>query len=91
MTGAVKTVVIYRLGSLGDTVVALPFFNRIAELYPAHRRVVLTNVPISSKAAPLLSVLGEGGLVHEAIAYPVGTRDFSELIALRTRLTRRHA
>ncbi|WP_024278765.1 glycosyltransferase family 9 protein [Xanthobacter sp. 126] len=75
-------IVIYRLGSLGDTVVALPFFNRIAELYPDHERIVLTNVPVSSQAAPLLVVLGNKKLVHDAIAYPAGTRDVSALMAL---------
>lgn len=80
-----KTILIYRLGSLGDTIVALPFFNRIAERYPDHRRLVLTNVPVSSKAAPLLSVLGSE-LVHGSIAYPVGSRSPAELWDLRRRL-----
>ena len=47
-----------RLGSLGDKVLSLPFFNRIAELYPDHERVVLTNIPVSAKAVPLVSVRG---------------------------------
>jgi ADP-heptose:LPS heptosyltransferase len=80
-----KTILIYRLGSLGDTIVALPFFNRIAELYPDHRRLVLTNVPVSSKAAPLLSVLGKE-IVHGCISYPVGARSPVKLWDLRRRL-----
>lgn len=80
-----KRLLIYRLGSLGDTIIAVPFFRRIAELYPDHERMVLTNVPVSSKAAPLLSVLGRK-LVHGAISYPVGTRSPAALWDLRRRL-----
>lgn len=83
-----KSVVIFRLGSLGDTVVALPFFNRVAERYPDHHRVVLTNIPISSKAAPLLSVLGKGHLVHDALSYPAGTRSLEDLLAVHRALRR---
>lgn len=80
------TTVIYRLGSLGDTLVALPCFHAIERATPGHRRVVLTNFPVSAKAAPLQGVLGDSGLVHEALAYPVGTRSLRELWALRKRL-----
>ncbi|MFG1185640.1 glycosyltransferase family 9 protein [Xanthobacter aminoxidans] len=80
-----KRLIIYRLGSLGDTIIALPFFRRVAELYPDHERIVLTNVPVSSKAAPLLSVLGTE-IVHGALSYPVGTRSPAALWDLRRRL-----
>lgn len=81
-----NTVVIYRLGSLGDTLVALPCFHAIEQATPGQRRVVLTNFPVSSKAAPLQVVLGDNGLVHEAMAYPVGTRSLKALWALRKQL-----
>ena len=85
-----KRILIYRLGSLGDTIVALPFFNQIADLYPEHERIVLTNAPVSTKAAPLLSVLGTE-IVHRSIAYPVGTRDPLELLRLIRDLRARRA
>jgi len=81
-----KTVVIFRLGSLGDTVAALPCFHAIARRFPEHRRLVLTNVPVASNAAPLLSVLGEEALVQGSIAYPVGLRNLGALLDLRERL-----
>jgi heptosyltransferase-3 len=37
---------------------------------------------VSSKAAPLEVILREGGLIHAAIAYPVGTRSVRELRVL---------
>lgn len=74
-----QTIVIYRLGSLGDTVVALPCFHRIAASFPEARRLVLTNRPVSSKAAPLETVLGPGGFIDGVIEYPIRTRDPGEL------------
>jgi len=81
-----ETVVIYRMGSLGDTVVALPCFHAIRRAYPDHKRVVLTNFPVSSKAAPLAVVLGDGDFIQQAIAYPVGTRNLGKLFNLAREL-----
>jgi ADP-heptose:LPS heptosyltransferase len=81
-----RRIVIYRLGSLGDTVVALPCFHKVAQTWPDAERIVLTNFPVSSKAAPLENVLREGGLIHEAIAYPVGTRSIGKLWVLAKHL-----
>ena len=62
--GSARTVLIFRLGSLGDTVVALPSFRLIARSFPAARRVVLTNVPRSAQETDLDAVLAGTGLVH---------------------------
>src|ERR1700736_3562632 len=89
MTTSVKKqerVVIYRLGSLGDTVGALPCFHKVAQVWPDAERIVLTNFPVSTKAAPLEVILREGGVIHEAIAYPVGTRSIGRLWPLATQL-----
>ncbi len=69
-----ETILIYRIGSLGDTIVALPCFHKIAQSFPNSTRIVLTNFPVSTKAAPLETILGDSGLVHRAIAYPIGAR-----------------
>jgi ADP-heptose:LPS heptosyltransferase len=68
-------VLVFRLGSIGDTVVALPCFHGIARAYPNHRRVLLTNALTSRRASSAESVLDGTGLVNEVIYYPVG--DFS--------------
>ena len=67
-------IIIYRLGSMGDTIVALPCFHRIAESFPAANRILLTNFPVSSKAAPVESILRGSGLIERAMAYPIGSR-----------------
>jgi ADP-heptose:LPS heptosyltransferase len=79
-------ILIYRLGSLGDTVLALPCFHLIREIYPEARIEVLTNAPVSGKAAPLESILAGTGLIDGAIHYPLGLRDPLGLLALAQRL-----
>ncbi len=64
---------VYRLGSLGDTVVALPIFHLIERTYPDAARRVLTNEPVADAAAPLQSVLWPG-FAEDYPAYPVGLR-----------------
>jgi ADP-heptose:LPS heptosyltransferase len=73
---------VYRLGSLGDTVVALPCLNLIRASFPDVRLVFLTNRPVSNKAAPMESVLGTGYFAHETLCYPVGTRNPWDLFSL---------
>lgn len=71
-----ENILIYRLGSLGDTVVALPVFHKILEHYPDVKNItLLTNKPVASKAAPLEAVLGNGIFFNDVISYPVGTRN----------------
>ena len=78
----VKRVLIYRLGSLGDTVVALPSLHLVAGAFPNAERRMLTNFPVSVKAPAAAAVLAENGLVHGYIRYTVGTRSPSVLANL---------
>ena len=79
-------ILVYRLGSLGDTVLALPCFHLIREKYPDSHVTVLTNAPVSGKAAPLESILAGTGLIDEVLHYPVGLRDPKQLAELRETL-----
>ncbi|KAA6455587.1 glycosyltransferase family 9 protein [Acidobacteria bacterium AB60] len=79
---SVRKVLIYRLGSLGDTVVALPCFHLIARAFPNATRVLLSNYPVHAKAPASAAVLDGSGLVHGYMRYTVGTRDFGELLRL---------
>jgi len=84
-----KRILIYRLGSLGDTIIALPCFHLIREKYPDSGIVLLTNKPVASKAAPLEAILGNktNYFYDKIINYPVGTRNpfllLSIIIAIR--------
>ena len=70
----VRRVLIHRQGSLGDTVMALPSLHVVRRAFPMAERRLLTNIAVSRVAAPALDLLKPAGLVHAAIAYPVGTR-----------------
>jgi len=78
-----RRVLIYRIGSLGDTLVALPILHEIARRFPDAERRLLTNFPVQAKAPAAAAILGESGLVHGYMRYSVGTRSLSALMQLR--------
>lgn len=77
-----EAIIIYRLGSLGDTLVALPCFNKVRQAFPTARITLLTNKPVSTKSAPAEAVLGGGHFLNDVIAYTIGTRNPLRLLHL---------
>jgi heptosyltransferase-3 len=88
MPSKMKRVLIYRMGSLGDTVVALPALHLIARSFPDAERRMLTNFPVSVKASAAEAVLGESGLVDGYFRYSMGTRSPVALLRLWWQLIR---
>lgn len=84
----IKRVLIYRLGSLGDTVVALPSFHLVARAFPDAERCLLTNFPVDPRAPSAKSVLEDSGLVHSYVPYPRGVRAPQQLKELATKIRR---
>jgi heptosyltransferase III len=84
----VQRVLIYRLGSLGDHVVALPAYHQIARCFPNAERRLLTNIPVQANAPAAAAVLGNSGLIHGYINYPVGMRSPSQILAVRREVGR---
>lgn len=82
MRNGPQRVLLYRLGSLGDTLVALPALHLVARQFPDAERRLLTNFPVNVKAPPAAAILGESGLVHGYFRYTVGTRSPRELWSL---------
>lgn len=78
----VRRILIYRLGSLGDTIAALPCLHLLERSFPGSERRMLTNFPVQAKAPAAAAVLGDSGLVHGYIPYTVGTRRPDELLRL---------
>jgi heptosyltransferase III len=70
-----RRVLIYRVGSLGDTVVAIPCLHLIERTFPNAERALLTNFPVHAKAPAAKAVIGDSGLVHRYIDFAVGTRN----------------
>jgi ADP-heptose:LPS heptosyltransferase len=82
--GKTKTrrVLVYRLGSLGDMLVAVPALHLVARAFPEAERRMLTNFPVNSKAPAAAAVLDGSGLVQGYMRYEVGTRSARELLGL---------
>ena len=78
------TILIFRIGSLGDTLVALPAFHLIRQQYPTSRIVLLTNTPMKGmvKVAPSHQILIGSGLVDDYIEYPHKTAGIRDLVKL---------
>ncbi len=85
---SVRRVLIYRLGSLGDTVVTLPTLHVIERAFPQAERLLLTNVPVHAKAPAAWAILEGSGLVHGTMSYPVGTRNPLKLARLAWEIRR---
>jgi len=77
-----RRVLVYRLGSLGDMLVALPALHLVARAYPEAERRMLTNVPVSTKAAAAAAILEGSGLIQGYVRYSAGTRSVGELARL---------
>jgi heptosyltransferase-3 len=88
MAKKTRRVLLYRLGSLGDMLVALPALHLVARAFPDAERRLLTNIPVSTKAPPAAAILEGSGLVHGYMRYAVGTRSISELAALWWKIAR---
>lgn len=78
----ITRVLIYRLGSLGDTVVALPALHLVARTFPNAKRLMLTNFPVHAKSPASAAVLGDSKLIDGYISYPVATRNYRQLARL---------
>ena len=78
-----KRVIVYRFGSLGDTLVVLPAFHLVRRAFPVAHITLLTNIPVHAKAAPMEAVLGGGNFYDDVLRYPVSLRNFDGLVRLR--------
>ena len=72
---------------MGDTVISLPCFHAVRQAYPLAEITLLTNFPISSKAAPMFGLLGVySGIIDDAFKYTLGLRNPFEAMLLILRL-----
>src|SRR5258708_35311524 len=88
MASSTKRVLIYRLGSLGDTLIALPALHLIARAFPDAERRLLTNFPVNVKAPPAAAILENTNLIHGYFRYAARTRSPRELLSLWWQLLR---
>lgn len=81
-----RRILIFRIGELGDTLIALPSFQLVREHFPTAHIALLSNLNSREKHVTPDQVLPEG-IIDELITYPSsssGTRGFEMLQLLRT-------
>jgi ADP-heptose:LPS heptosyltransferase len=76
------------MGSLGDTLIALPALHLVERAFPDAERCLLTNFPVNVKAPPAAAILENSGLIHGYFRYAAGTRSPRELLSLWWQLVR---
>lgn len=82
-----EAIIIFRIGSLGDTIVALPCFHLIARKFAGARRILVTDTPISERTAPVESVLGKSGLIDQVVYFPAPQhRSLGDFLKLRSQI-----
>ncbi len=81
-----KRMLIYRLGSLGDTIIALPCFHLIAHTFPDAKRYLFGDLIANVKASHDSAILCDSGIVQHYLSYPVGLRSPGELVKLRRKI-----
>jgi len=85
------TVIIFRIGSIGDTVCALPCFHQIANKFANFNRVILTDIPTAKKGAPVESLIGNSGLIHDILYFPATNRTIADLLEIRRQIRKTKA
>jgi len=86
-------VLVFRIGSLGDSVVATPALRCIRERFPGAHIVLLTNAPIDGgvKAAGSYQVWAGSGLIDSYLRYPIGGLRLADVRRLAGEIRRHRA
>jgi heptosyltransferase-3 len=83
---AKQKVVVFQIGSLGDTVISMPCYREIARRHPEAERYLLTNFPIGNKMVAAEALLKPCGLVQGSVKYPMPLRGVRDTLDLYRRL-----
>lgn len=75
-------ILVFRIGSIGDFVVALPCLHLVRKKYRNDEIVLLTNAPAAEYNVPAADILHGSGLVDRIIEYPAAIRKLKNLISL---------
>ena len=75
----VNRIIVYRTGSLGDTVVALPVLHLIRSVFPAARLWLLTNQSENEGMVSPCDLLEGSGLIDHYLFYTSGTAGLTSI------------
>ena len=78
-----ERILIYRLASMGDTIVSLPCFHAIRRRYKTARITLLTSRLMDAGAVSAATLLDGTGLVDQYITYQTSTRALRDLSTVR--------
>src|ERR1700712_3340694 len=81
-----ERILIFQIGSLGDTVISMPCYREIARRHPHAERYLLTNFPIGQKMVQAEALLIPTGLIHGSVDYPMPLRSLREIRNLHAKL-----
>jgi heptosyltransferase-3 len=86
LTIARQRLLIFQIGSLGDTVIAIPCYREIARSHPDAERCILTNFPMNRKMVQAEALLAPCGLIEGAVEYPMPLRGLKNMFDLFRKL-----
>ena len=81
-----QRVLIFQIGSLGDTVISMPCYREIARRHPDAERFLLTNFPVGGKMVQAEALLKPCGLIEGSVEYPMPLRGGKNIVDLYRRL-----
>jgi ADP-heptose:LPS heptosyltransferase len=82
-----ESVLIFQIGSMGDTVISLPCYREIARRHPDATRYLLTNYPIGKKMVPAELILSGTGLIAGTVEYPMPLRGKYAIVELYKKIS----
>ena len=86
MTTGPETVLIFQIGSMGDTVISIPCYREIARRHPHAKRYLLTSFPVGTKMVSAETILSGTGLISGSVAYAAPLRGKDAIVALYKKL-----
>jgi heptosyltransferase III len=81
-----RRILIFQIGSLGDTVIAMPCYREIMRRHPGDERYILTNLVTGGKMVQAEMLLAPCGLVDGVLKSPFPLKSSKEILALRRRI-----
>lgn len=81
-----QKVLIFQIGSLGDTVISMPCYREIVRRHPDSERYLLTNFPIGKKMVQAEALLAPCGLIDGCVEFPMPLRGFRNIKELYRKL-----
>jgi ADP-heptose:LPS heptosyltransferase len=81
-----QRILIFQIGSLGDTVISMPCYREILRRHPDAEKYILTNSPTGGKMVQAEALLAPCGLIDGVLQYPVPLRGWRNIIVLYRRI-----